>query len=150
MTEARTNRTLAQLAAVILLAVPLLLVIAPTGAAATTRVLAINTASAHPTVAFSGFDANPPKVFDFNGDGKLEIIAQNDNQWVYVFDSRTGAILFQARTTLPAGWGARSFNGPEVAIMQNSRCARADGATMSKVPARARSARRMRTGCTAG
>jgi hypothetical protein len=86
--------------------------------AATARALAITTDSAHPTVPFKSFDGNPPKVFDINGDGKLEIIAQNDNQWVYVFDSRTGAILDQVTTTLPSGWGARSFNGPEVAVLQ--------------------------------
>ncbi|MES2153963.1 MAG: hypothetical protein V4510_02415 [bacterium] len=106
---------LVQVACVLALAAPLSI---PTpAAAAPTRALAITNASAHPTVPFAGFDGNPPKVFDVNGDGRLEIIAQNDNQWVYVFDSASGAILFQATTTLPPGWGARSFNGPEVALM---------------------------------
>jgi hypothetical protein len=106
------------LAAALALTVPLLVFATPTvEGAATTRYMTITNASAKPQVPFGGFDGNPPKVFDFNGDGQLEIIAQNDNQWVYVFDSKTGAILAQMRTTLPAGWGARSFNGPEVAIM---------------------------------
>src|SRR5688500_6816072 len=85
----------------------------------TTRVLAINQALANPKVAFQGFDGNPPKVYDINGDGKMEIIAQNDNNWFYVFDSQTGKILFQAKTTFPGGWGARTFNGPEVAILDD-------------------------------
>lgn len=84
----------------------------------TTRVLAINQSLANPQVPFQTFDGNPPKVYDINGDGKLEILAQNDNNWFYVFDSQTGKILFQAKTTFPGGWGARTFNGPEVAILE--------------------------------
>ena len=90
----------------------------PTAEAATTRVLAITNALANPQVPFATFDGNPPKVFDINGDGKLEIIAQNDNNWFYVFDSQTGKILFQAKTTFPGSWGARTFNGPEVSILK--------------------------------
>ncbi len=87
--------------------------------AATTRTLTITGATANPQVPFQKFDGNPPKVFDIDGDGKLEIIAQNDNQWVYVFDSTDGTLLFEAKTKFPsAGWGARSFNGPEVVIME--------------------------------
>jgi|GEM_PF-3274286 len=114
--HAQTSRTLRVVAAT-LLALPLFFAALPTGSAATTRVLAITGGTAHPQVPFSGFDGNPPKVYDINGDGQLEIIAQNDNNWVYVFDSRTGAILFEAKTTFPAGWGARTFNGPEVSIL---------------------------------
>ncbi len=84
----------------------------------TTRVLAINQALANPQVPFQNFNGNPPKVFDINGDGKLEILAQNDNNWFYVFDSQTGKILFEAKTTFPGGWGARTFNGPELAILE--------------------------------
>ncbi len=113
------NNRLVSILAGILIVVPALALVAPPGEAATTRFLAITGAVAKPTVAFQGFDGNPPKVFDFNGDGQLEIVAQNDNQWVYVFDSKTGAILFEAKTKFPTSWGARSFNGPEVAIMQN-------------------------------
>jgi hypothetical protein len=83
----------------------------------TSRYVAINQSVAQPQVPFQSFDGNPPKVFDINGDGQMEIIAQNDNNWFYVFDSKTGAILFQAKTTFPAGWGARTFNGPEIAIL---------------------------------
>src|ERR1041385_1543078 len=108
------------LVTLVLVAAPFASLLVPNASAATTsRVLAITNGSAHPQVAFQAFDGNPPKFFDINNDGKQEIIAQNDNQWVYVFDSTTGAILAQMRTTLPSGWGARSFNGPEVTIVAN-------------------------------
>lgn len=105
------------LAATAILVASFVLAVPPPAEAATTRVLAITSATAAPQVPFQAFDGNPPKVFDINGDGKLEIIAQNDNQWVYVFDSSDGLLLFEAKTRFPAGWGARSFNGPEVAIL---------------------------------
>jgi hypothetical protein len=98
------------------LALAALLAIPGTDAATTTRTLTITSASAHPQVPFNGFDGNPAKLFDLNHDGRMEIIAQNDNHWVYVFDSQTGAILAEVKSTVPAGWGARTFNGPEVAV----------------------------------
>jgi hypothetical protein len=85
----------------------------PLAAGATTRTLTITAAIAHPVHPFKAFDGDPPRTFDFNGDGRQEIIAQNDNQYAYVFDSRTGASLAEVTTTFPPGWGARSFNGPE-------------------------------------
>lgn len=87
-------------------------------ASSTTRVLEITTASADPTVAFGPFDGNPTKLYDINGDGKEEIIAQNDNHWVYVFDSKSGELLAEVKSRLPSGWGARTFNGPEVAVLE--------------------------------
>ncbi len=105
-----------------ILVLPLIFVALSGGAeaATTSQALTISTATAHPLVAFQNFDGNPPKLFDVNGDGQLEIIAQNDNQWVYVFDSKTGAILAQVKTNFPSGWGARSFNGPEVAVFDSA------------------------------
>lgn len=87
--------------------------LASAGALAATRALTITTASAHPAVPFKAFDGNPPKTFDVDGDGDEEILAQNDNNVLYVFDSRTGAILAQLRSTYPVPWDARTFNGPE-------------------------------------
>lgn len=107
----------AMLVGAVLLLPALLVLSADPGQAATTRTLAITTASARPTVPFALFDGAAPKLFDIDGDGDREVIAQNDNQWVYVFDSRTGALLSELRTTLPSGWGARSINAPEVAIL---------------------------------
>ena len=110
-------RTTALVAAALLLAPGAIVLNLPQADAATTRTLAITTGSADPQVAFKTFDSVPLKVFDFNGDGQLEIVAQNDNQWVYIFDSKTGAILAEVTTKFPSGWGARSFNGPEAAVM---------------------------------
>lgn len=111
-------RRRAWLTASILIATIAMSSLAPEAAAATNRVLSITTSSANPIVAFKAFDGNPPKLFDINKDGIMEIIAQNDNQWVYVFDSKTGKILAQLKTTFPSGWGARSINGPEAAVME--------------------------------
>ncbi len=102
---------------VIFLASMLFVVGTPEAEAATSRVLTISTASANPIVAFKDFDGEPPKIYDINGDGKLEIIVQNDNGWVYIFDSQSGKILFQVKNTVPPGWGARSINGPEAGIL---------------------------------
>lgn len=85
--------------------------------AGTTRAFTITTASANPQVAFKAFDGSPPKVFDFDRDGDLEIVAQNDNRYVYVFSSRTGAILAELKPNYPANWGARPINGPEAAVL---------------------------------
>jgi hypothetical protein len=104
----------------VVLAAALLLLSLPDTQAATTQALQIDTASAQPLVPFRAFDGNPPKLFDINGDGRQEIIAQNDNQYAYVFDSGTGAILAQLKTTFPSGWGARSFNGPEAALFDGN------------------------------
>src|SRR5688572_22731538 len=113
-----TKRAVFGIAAAAILSIGLLAVwLPPTGDAATSRTLVISNATSGSQVPFQTFDGNPPKVYDIDGDGQLEIIAQNDNQWVYVFDSKTGALLFEAKTKFPPGWGARSFNGPEVSIM---------------------------------
>ena len=112
------NRALAVMLAVLLVPLSVLLVSSDAEAAAT-RTLAITTASADPTVPFAGFDGNPLKVYDIDGDGDLEILAQNDNQWLYIFDSRTGALLAELKTVFPPSWGARTFNGPEVNVMKD-------------------------------
>ncbi len=105
--------------AVALFAAAMLLPAAPTAeAATTTRTLEITEANTDPQVSYKGFDGNPTKVFDIDGDGDLEIIAQNDNQWVYVFDSKDGTLLAEAKTRFPQDWGARSFNGPEVTVLR--------------------------------
>lgn len=109
----------ATLSAAVILGLFLTVVPLPTADAATTRVLAITGATAQPTVAWKTFDSTPPKVFDFNGDGQVEIIVQNDNQWVYVFDSENGKMLAELTTKFPVSWGARSFNGPEAAVLQS-------------------------------
>ncbi|MCA1819768.1 MAG: VCBS repeat-containing protein, partial [Halobacteriales archaeon] len=109
------------LAAAAVLAATFLVLTLPTPAtAATSRSLLIDASTAQPTVPFKTFDGNPPKLFDINRDGRQEIIAQNDNQWVYVFDSGNGDLLAEMKTTFPSGWGARSFNGPEAAVFDTA------------------------------
>lgn len=112
-----SRRPVAFLVAVCLVAPAVLLITSEGAEAATTRTLVIDSSTAKPTVPFKAFDGQAPKVFDINGDGDLEIIAQNDNQWVYVFDPRNGAILAELKTSFPSGWGARSMNAPEVAVL---------------------------------
>ncbi|MEA3165706.1 MAG: hypothetical protein QOJ26_572 [Thermoplasmata archaeon] len=87
--------------------------------AATTRTLVVSDAGSNPLTAFGNFDASP-KLFDFDGDGSKEIVAQNDNQWAYVIDSHSGAVLAELTTTFPPGWEARSFNTPEAAAFDSS------------------------------
>lgn len=87
--------------------------------AGTVRALEITEEMADASKPWKEFDGNPPKVFDIDGDGKKEIIVQNDNHWVYVFDSKSGAMLAELEATpLPDVWGARTFNGPEAAVLK--------------------------------
>jgi len=107
----------ANLALLVLVGAGAIVVVAGGADADTTRALTITSATAHPTVPFAAFDGQAPKVYDIDGDGDLEIIAQNDNQWVYVFDSHTGGLLAELKTSFPSGWGARSMNAPEVNVV---------------------------------
>lgn len=81
-------------------------------------VLSIGPTTAVPTVPWKGFDSNPPKLFDLDGDGDMELLAQNDNHWLYVFDTRTGGLVAEAETAIPKGWTPRTFNGPEAAVLE--------------------------------
>lgn len=104
-------------ALLLLLPIVAVVVLAPAAQAATTHAFTISTASARPSTPFAAFDASPVKVFDFDGDGDLELLAQNDNRFVYVFDGTNGKVLAQLTTLYPPGWGARPINGPEAAIL---------------------------------
>jgi hypothetical protein len=97
--------------AALLLAGAAVLVATP-AEAATTRDLTI-TASTAGTAAWKAFDGNPPKTFDIDGDGREEILAQNDDQILYIFHSGNGNLLAKLKSTFPSGWGARTMNGPE-------------------------------------
>ncbi|HUR25464.1 MAG TPA: VCBS repeat-containing protein [Candidatus Thermoplasmatota archaeon] len=110
--RSRVPPGLATFAAIAILAGSAMLVAVPTAEAATTRALAI-TASSSGAAAWKTFDGNPPKTFDIDGDGRQEILAQNDNNNLYIFHSGTGKLLATLKSTYPSGWGARTFNGPE-------------------------------------
>ncbi len=84
----------------------------------TTLALTISMASVTPQAPLEAFDGNPPLVYDFNGDGIMEIIVHNDNKRVYVFDSQSGQLDAEILTKYPPGWGARPLNGVEAAVLQ--------------------------------
>lgn len=118
MNRAIHRRILLPVAAVAMLALTLT-TLSPEAGAATSRVLTISNDNTNPSVPFKAFDAKPVKLFDLDGDGDLEIIAMNDNNRVYVFDSRDGDMLAELPTRVPSGWGARNLNAPEAAVMSD-------------------------------
>ncbi len=73
--------------------------------------LDITDAGASPEQPFEAFDTVQFTVFDFQGDGVKEIVAKNDNNWIYVFDSRTGAVLAEMRDAVPSKWAYRELSG---------------------------------------
>src|SRR5581483_11304445 len=87
--------------------------VAPQGAASSwTEPLTITSASAHPAKTFEAFDTASLNLYDFNGDGQLEIVSNNDNNRAYVLDSRTGGVLAELPTSHPGGetWPVRDIN----------------------------------------
>ncbi|HVM45362.1 MAG TPA: hypothetical protein VM582_05450, partial [Candidatus Thermoplasmatota archaeon] len=60
--------------------------------------LVIDTARAGPQMMFEAFDTASLNLYDFNGDGRLEIVSHNDNNRVYVLDSASGAVLAELTT----------------------------------------------------
>jgi outer membrane protein assembly factor BamB len=102
---------------------------APQGATARWReVLTIDTRSAHPQKPFEAFDAASLNLYDFNGDGRLEIVSFNDNNRLYVFDAVDGSILSEIQTTHPEGWAARDINPVSIGDL------RGDGVPCMVVP----------------
>lgn len=75
-------------------------------------------AEANPAHPWQPFDAYPVKLYDIDGDGRKEILDHNDNRYIYVLDSATGALLAELTTTFPPGWGARTLNGIEAAVLE--------------------------------
>lgn len=87
--------------------------IAPQGAATKwTSPLFIDSATAHPAKMFEAFDTASLNLYDFNGDGQLEIVSNNDNNRAYVLDSKTGGVLAEIPTSHPGGetWPVRDIN----------------------------------------
>jgi len=74
--------------------------------------LVIDTARAGPEKMFEAFDTASLNLYDFNGDGRLEIISNNDNNRVYVIDSGTGKVLAELQTYHynNSKWPARELN----------------------------------------
>lgn len=91
--------------------------VAVVAAAAPELVVTITEDSAQPAQPWGLFDAYPVEVFDFDGDGKKEVITHNDNRYVYVF-RHDGVLLAELNTTFPPGWEARTINGVEAERVQ--------------------------------
>lgn len=74
--------------------------------------LTIDSATAQPAKQFEAFDTASLNLYDFDGDGQLEIVSNNDNNRAYVLDSRSGAVLAELPTRHPWGeeWPVRDLN----------------------------------------
>ncbi len=77
-------------------------------------VLELSDEVSHPTQSFEAFDTKKLNVIDLTGDGIPELIAKNDNNWVYVFDTRTGGILAEFRENVWRPWPYRELGGVAV------------------------------------
>lgn len=97
-------------------------------ASASTPTLATTITSAASPHPFARFDATGQTLADFRGDGHLQVVAQNDNGYVYVIDPRAGTVLAELH---PNTWGCTSacygfegisgpINSPAVADVDGS------------------------------
>lgn len=61
---------------------------------------------------FEAFDTASLNLYDFNGDGQLEIVSNNDNNRIYVIDSKSGRVLAEIPTIHPGDetWPVRELN----------------------------------------
>src|SRR5438552_18514009 len=104
---------LVAVAAMLALAAPATLAVDSQGVASGWREqLVINTANAHPAKMFEAFHTASLNLYDFNKDGQLEIVSNNDNNRAYVLDSKTGGVLAELPTSHPGGetWPVRDIN----------------------------------------
>jgi len=76
------------------------------------RVIASDRAGSH--APFEAFDTASFALFDVDGDGVPEIVANNDNNRAYVIDPRRGVVLAELSMPLPPGWRARELAGVTV------------------------------------
>ena len=105
--------------AVTLTAILLLLPLAGLAQAATTAKVEISNATANETHFMKAFDAPAMALGDFDKDGRPEIVAHNDNQYVYVLSTTQPRVLAELRPDYPSGWGVRPLNDPAVADVDN-------------------------------
>ncbi|MEA3200903.1 MAG: hypothetical protein QOE90_2331 [Thermoplasmata archaeon] len=110
---------------VVTLALALLLAV-PVGAAASNAASGwraarlITSADAGPAKRFEAFDTASLVLADVDGDGRQEVVTQNDNNHVYVLDAARGRILAELTTTHPGNdsWGARDINPVSVGRLE--------------------------------
>ena len=103
----------------LLLACLLVLPFLGSASAATTATVEVSNANANETNWMKAFDAPAMALGDFDGDGQPEIVAHNDNQYVYVLSTTQPRVLAEYRTDHPSGWGVRPINDPAVADVDN-------------------------------
>ncbi|HVL47308.1 MAG TPA: FG-GAP-like repeat-containing protein [Candidatus Thermoplasmatota archaeon] len=83
------------------------------GGALVERLLVTN-AVANPLHPFMAFDTHQMNLHDLDGDGRMELISQNDNLRLYVLDVLDGRVLADLETMHWPGWAARDINGVAV------------------------------------
>lgn len=105
-----------------LVALLLLLAVVPAGTRAATAegaaagwrvVVTLDSATLRPQKAFEAFDTSSLNLYDFNGDGVMEIVSNNDNNRVYVIDPRPpGRLLAELETFHynQSKWPVRELN----------------------------------------
>ena len=92
-----------------------LLVVTPVALAATTLANEVSNATANEQNFMKAFDAPAAAVGDFNKDGKPEIVAHNDNLYLYVLSTTEPRVLAELKSDYPGNWGVRPINDPAVA-----------------------------------
>ncbi|MFA5862595.1 MAG: VCBS repeat-containing protein [Candidatus Thermoplasmatota archaeon] len=83
--------------------------------AATSQLNIITNASPGHALSLGQFDGETSALGDFDRDGKMEVVANNDNQDTYVLSGTTSRVLSEIRSDYPAGWPVRTINDPAVA-----------------------------------
>ncbi len=91
-----------------------LLLVAPAVAGGSERLLEIASEDGA-QVRMKAFDTPAAAVADFDGDGWVEIVAHNDNQYVYVMSVRDGRVVAEFRPDYPGNWDVRPINDIAVA-----------------------------------
>lgn len=97
------------------LAVAGFFIVMATAQAATTQLNVITNSSPGHAQRMTQFDSVTSAVGDFDGDGKMELVVQNDNQYMYVLSGTTSVVLAEIRPDMPAGWPVRPINDPVAA-----------------------------------
>ncbi|HVM44828.1 MAG TPA: VCBS repeat-containing protein [Candidatus Thermoplasmatota archaeon] len=92
-----------------------LLLVVPLALGGTSLLTDINNSTANEVHPFRNFDAPTSAVADFDKDGIPEIVAHNDNQYVYVLATKSPRVLAEFRPDYPSGWNVRPINDPAVA-----------------------------------
>ncbi len=75
----------------------------------------LSNSAVKPVHDMEAFDTPGTAIGDFDRDGHMEIVAQNDNQYVYVLSTKEARLLAELKPDYPSNWGVRPINDPAVA-----------------------------------